>query len=215
MLLKPEALDHQDAGAAAQGPGWGEGGLVAQGKPLPGPGLCVTRLKPGPTPPVLGAGGQRPWAGCWSLAPWLPDTTWQPGPARATDGLGSHPKHPRATGQHFHLLCVSEGNCPVSSLRAPGRGGAAGPRRHLRCRTARDRLQARGLHLECTQELLSSQSGPWSLLLLGLCLGCRTQLNRVQGVPSVAGGTGAEFWSEASESGCLASRAHFPDGVLK
>lgn len=45
-----------------------------------------------------------------SLAPWLPATTWWHGPpARASDGLGSHPKRLQAAGQDFpSLACLGE-----------------------------------------------------------------------------------------------------------
>ena len=80
---------------------------MAPGKPLRGAGLSVTGLKAGPTPPVLWAGGQMPRVRCSSPAPWLPATPWQHGPARAADGLGSHPRRLQATGQDsIHSACL-------------------------------------------------------------------------------------------------------------
>lgn len=145
---------------------------------------------------VLGTGDERPPAGCWTPAPRLLATTWQPGPARAADGLGSHPRRPRAVGQHFYSLCVSDGGCPVSSPRAPGRAGVGGGCRALLTSERPDSPGPSSVPGPPTGRhpgMLSSQNGPWPLLLLRFCLGCRTQLSQGQGVPPFAGGMGPSW----------------------
>lgn len=135
------------------------------GKAPPRSWPCVRRLKPGPTSPVLGAGGQMPGAGCWSPAPWLLATTWPPGPARAADGLGSTQS---VRGQQvrtsIHCACLRAAVLFLPERTGQGRG----------CRASQTSgagqpgtLFRPGGSIWKAPGNCSAHSGRWSLLLLG------------------------------------------------